>query len=42
MTENQELSTHPVRPVAKRTIPQRNVIFEPIQQTDRLLGIDDQ
>ena len=29
LTENQELSTHPVRPVAKRTTPQRNFYFGP-------------
>ena len=41
MKENQELSTHPLRPVAKRTTPQRNAFLEPMQQTDRLLGIED-
>ena len=40
-TENQEVSTHLVRRVAKRTTPQRNVILEPMQQTNRLLGIED-
>ena len=40
-TENQELSTHPVKPVAKRTTPQRNAILESMQQTERLLGIED-
>ena len=35
ITENQELSTHLVRPVAKRTTPQRMAILEPVQQTAR-------
>ena len=39
--ENQELSTDPVRPVAKRTNPQINAILELMQQTDRLLEIKD-
>ena len=41
MTENQELSTHPMRPVAKRTVPQKSAFLEPMQQTDRLVGIKD-
>ena len=41
MTENQELSTHPMRRVAKRSTPRRIVILEPMQQTDSLLAIDD-
>ena len=41
MTENYALSTHPVRPVAKRTTPQRKVSLEPMHQTDRFLGKED-
>ena len=41
-TGNQELSTHPVRHVVKRSTPHRNVILDPIHQPDRLLGIEDQ
>ena len=41
MTEKHEFSTYTLRPVAKRTTPQRNVILEPMQQTDRLLGLED-
>ena len=41
-TENQELSTLPVRTVAKRLTPHKNVILEPMQQTDGLLGIENQ
>ena len=37
-TKTLELSTCPVRYVAKRTTPQVDVIFEPMQRTDRLLG----
>ena len=33
MTENLELSTLPVRHVAKRTTPQRDVMLESMQQT---------
>ena len=39
--ENQGLSTQPVKLVAKRTTPERNAILEPMQQTDRLLAIED-
>ena len=38
---NQKLFTHPVRHVARQTIPQRNVIMEPMQQIDRLHGRED-
>ena len=38
LTENLELFTHPVRHVAKRTIPQRDVTLEPMQQTGHLPG----
>ena len=41
-TEDLGLSAQSVRPVAKLTIPQRNVILEQMQRTDRLLGTDDQ
>ena len=40
-TENPELSTHSVRPMAKGNTPERNAILEPMQQTDCLLGIED-
>ena len=40
-TEDQNLSTHPVRPVVKLTTPQRNVTLEQTQGTDHLPGIDD-
>ena len=40
-TENQELSTHRVKRVAKRTTPKRNVILERKRQTKRLLGTED-
>ena len=40
-TENQKLSTHPVRTVAKRFTPQKNVTLESMQQTESLLGIKD-
>ena len=33
-TEDLDLSTHPVRPVEKLTIPQRNVTLEQTQRTD--------
>ena len=35
------LFTHPVRPVVKLTIPERNVTFEQMQRTDRLPGRGD-
>ena len=38
ITENHELSTHPVRTVAKRAALHGNAILEPMQQLDRLLG----
>ena len=41
MTENQELSTHPVRPVVKPNNQQRNVSLEPSQEVDRLPGTED-
>ena len=40
-TENRELSTHPVKPVAKSIPPQRNASIKPMQQIDRFLGIED-
>ena len=40
-TEDLDLSTHPVRPVVKLTIPQRNITLEQTQRTDRLPGTDD-
>ena len=36
--ENQKLFTHPVRHVARQTIPQRDAIIEPMQPIDRLPG----
>ena len=36
--ESQKLFTYPVRHVARQTIPQRNVIAEPMQLIDRLPG----
>ena len=41
-TENQKLSTHPVRPVDKLTTPHRNASSEPMQQIDRLLGTENE
>ena len=38
LTENLELSTLPVRQVAKRTTPQRDVTLEPMQQTSHFPG----
>ena len=40
-TDDLDLSTHPVRPVVKLTIPQRNFILEQTQRTNRLREIDD-
>ena len=40
-TENQDMFTHPVRPVVKLTNPQRNVTSEQLQLIDRLHGTDD-
>ena len=40
-TENQDLSTHPVRLVVKTTSPQKNATWEQMQQKDRLPGTDD-
>ena len=34
--ESQKLFTHPVRHVARQTIPQRDAIREPMQPIDRL------
>ena len=39
--ESQELFTHPVRHVARQTIPQRNVEMELMQQIDHLPGRED-
>ena len=39
-TENLDLSTHPVRPVVKPTIPQRYYTTEQTQRTDRVPGTD--
>ena len=39
--ESQKLFTHPVRHVARQTIPQRNAIMEPMQPIDRLSGRED-
>ena len=39
-TEDLDLSTNPVRPVVKLTIPQRNVTLEQTQQKYRLSGTD--
>ena len=36
--ESQKLFTHPVRHVARQTIPQRDAIMEPMQPIDRLPG----
>ena len=41
ITEKQELSAHPMRPVAKRTTLWRIAILEPMQQIDCLLGTVD-
>ena len=41
MTENQELSSHPVRPVVKATIPQRNATLEQTQLIYRLPETDE-
>ena len=40
-TENPDLSSHPVRHVVHLITPQRNVILEQTQRTDRLQKIDD-
>ena len=42
MAENQELSNHTVRSVAKPNTSQRSVILERMHQTDRLIAIEDQ
>ena len=39
MRQNNEVSTHPVRHLAKHLNPQGNVILGPTQQTDRLPGL---
>ena len=39
--ESQKLFTHPVRHVARQTIPQRDAIMEPMQPIDRLPGRGD-
>ena len=39
-TKNQELSPHPVRPVAKPTTPEKNAFLEPMQLTDSLPGME--
>ena len=41
MTENQELSTHLERPLAKRTTLLRIAILEPRQKIDHLFGLKD-
>ena len=41
-TKYLDLSTHPVRPVVKLTNPERIVILEQMQRTDRLPGTGDQ
>ena len=38
LTENLELYTLPVRHLAKRTTPKRDVTLEPMQQTDHFPG----
>ena len=38
MTDSLELSTLPVRKVARRTTPQRDVMLEPMHQTGHLAG----
>ena len=38
LTENLELCTLPVRHVAKRTMPQRDVMLEPMQETSHFPG----
>ena len=40
-TEDLDLSSQPVRPVVKPTIPERTVTLEQTQRTDRLSGTDD-
>ena len=40
LTQNIELSTRPARLVAKRTTPQRDDIFDPMQQIGRLAGTE--
>ena len=40
--ESQKLFTHPVRHVARQTIPQRDAIMEPMQPIDCLPGREDQ
>ena len=40
-TEDQDLSSHPVRHVVELTTPQRNVTLEQMQRIDRLHEIDD-
>ena len=39
-TENLDLSTHPVRPVVKLNIPQRNITLGQTQLIDCLSGTD--
>ena len=39
--ESQKLFTHPVRHVARQTIPERDTIIEPMQPIDRLPGRGD-
>ena len=41
LTQNHELSTHSVRPIAKPTAPQRKTFLEPIEQINLPLGIED-
>ena len=42
LRESRKLFTHPVGHAEKQTTPQRNVILEPMQPIDRLLGTEDQ
>ena len=42
ITESRELSTYPMRLVTEITTPQRNASLEPMHQTDRLLGTENQ
>ena len=39
--ESQKLFTHPVRHMARQTIPQKTAIMEPMQPIDRLPGKED-
>ena len=39
-TEDQDLSSHPVRPVVELTTPQRNATLQQTQQKDTFPGFD--